>query len=40
MLDRRGRMVNLRDHVIAESDGYLLAEPEFKAWIKSKISYG
>jgi hypothetical protein len=40
VLDRNGRMVKLRDHIIETSDRFLMAQPQFAKWIKAKISYG
>ena len=40
VLDRKGRLVKLRDHIIEISDRFLMAQPQFAKWIKAEISYG
>ena len=40
VLDRRGRLVKLHDHIIKVSDRFLTAQPQFAKWIKAAISYG
>jgi hypothetical protein len=40
VLDWRGRLIKLHDHVFKVSDQFLMARTEFAKWIKAKNSYG